>query len=333
MRGKSSLHKLAELGLWRSPDTTAFVEAATNAANANMRNEAARDVGRLGLAMLGIGGAARGATGLAGLLRNNLRRTAAPAVMTLPYPVADEEEQPRRKPKAASDAPAALSPGRRVFRKAAFEVTGKTALPWYRPAMLLAGMGGLYGGWKGVDAVLDAQRRTSREQELEEAKQEFHDALFQQYDRPLKSAPLPAKKASDAADGGPAPGDLCDRLGGVFDRLEKAAQLLKEGSRIGDIGGEAAGWYGTYAALSGLATGALVYEQARKRQRRAILDKALKRRERHRYYTAPPEIVAMPEPVLSIKKPSLKDEAQQLSQAPESELVETKLAGDAAPFR
>ena len=313
---RSTLHKLAQLGLWRSPDTAAFVESANRAANINMRNEAARDIGNLGLSMLGIGVAARGATGLAGLLRKNLRRTATPTVMTLPYPVEtdDDEDKKPRKIKTAS-------PGQQTFRKVSFEVTAKTALPWYRPAMLLAGMGGLYGGWKGVDAMLDSHRRTTREQELEEAKQEFHDALFQQYDKPLKSAPLPGKKSAQDA-GMPS---LCTRLGNIFDGLEKTAQLIKEGSRIGDIGGEAAGWYGTYAALSGLATGALVYEQAKKRQRRAILDKAIKRRERHRYYTAPPEIVAMPEPVSSIKKPSPKDEAQQASLAPESELITTQL--------
>lgn len=321
----------------RSPQTQAFVDAANQAANANIRGEAGRDVGRLGLAMLGLGAAGRGAVGLAGLLKRNLSTRSGPAVITLPYPVEDDDEPAARKLKAA----AADNPGGRVYEKVAFDVTRKTAIPWYRPAMMLAGLGGLYGGWKGVDAALDAQRAASRKREVEEARQEFHDALLAQYDKPIKSSPLqlPKKAAQDTAE------SVAGRLGRVFDRLEKVAQAVKDdvlagrpsrlaggtvkaAGRLSDIGGEATGLYGTYAALSGLATGALVYEQARKRQRRAILDKALKRRERHRYYTAPPEIVALPEPVRAMPKPNLKAEMKSLAAPPETELVENKLGAD-----
>lgn len=308
----------------RDPQTQALVDAARQAARSRLYSEASRDIQRLGLAGLGIGAAARGATGLAGLLRKNLNTRAQPAVVTLPYPVEEEEGNDKAVRKKAADSPAAG-----VFRKLAastFDITGKTAIPWYRPAMMLAGMGGLYGGWKGVDVVLDAQRKATREKELEEARQEFHDALFAQYDKPLRTGSR-AKQSDDART------SLCARLGGVFDAMEKVAQAVKSGSRLGDLTGEAAGWYGTYAALSGLATGALVYEQARKRQRRRILDAAIKRRERHRYYTAPPEIVAMPEPVRKINKPSLNDEKRQLIEGPSTELVETKLAGDSPSLR
>lgn len=408
----------------RTTPTQAFVAAANQAANANMRSQAYGDIGQLGLAMLGIGAAARGATGLAGLLRKNLASKAGPQVVTLPYPVADEDDDRQKKRASAfvrvplagaavgaglgglhslttgdrldqslgrgaiaggvgglsaigggvvgtvgtglglaalaglsrgrlrqtlmrmsptqirntlltgsaagagsgaafgyvgahrymNDKPAArpaapATPADRAYKKA-FDVTSKTAIPWYRPAMLLAGMGGLYGGWKGVDAALDAQRRSARDKEVEEAKREFHDALMAQYDKPLKTS---------LGKAGAAPADLLAGLGRVFGQLEKVAQHVKRGGRLNDLGGEAAGIYGSYALLSGLATGALVYEQARKRQRREILNKALQRRDRHRYYTAPPEIVAVPEPVKAIKKP-----APQLAAEPPAEMVETQ---------
>jgi hypothetical protein len=41
---------------------------------------------------------------------------------------------------------------------------------------------------------------------------------------------------------------------------------------------------------------ALVYDKARKRQRRAIIEKAIQRRDRRNFNVAPPEITAVPEP-------------------------------------
>jgi hypothetical protein len=157
--------------------------------------------------------------------------------------------------------------------------TDKTSMPWYRPAMTLTGLAGLYGGWKTVDSVMDSQRRKAREKELDEAKQEFHNVLVGD----------PGMKTACES--------LVTRLGSLFDKMAQLVEHVKTAGPLSDMAGSATGMYGTYAALSGLATGAIVYEQARKRQRRAILDKAMKKRQLQQYKMSPPEIIAVPEPV------------------------------------
>ena len=156
----------------------------------------------------------------------------------------------------------------------------KGGIPWYGPAMMTAGLVGLGAGWKGVDSVLNKRRERERAKELDLARTEFHDALMGQYDKPLAGAG-PTKKA--AADLGPA-------LDALYDQFEKAAFALN------DAAGQGVGMYGMYAGLTGLMTGALVYDKARKRQRRAILDKAMQRRERRKFNVSPPEITAVPDP-------------------------------------
>jgi hypothetical protein len=162
--------------------------------------------------------------------------------------------------------------------------TTKAGIPWYGPAMMAAGIGGLGLGWKGVDHVLNKKRQRDREKELDLARQEFHDALLSQYDKPLAGAPPMPKQAADA--GMAKVGAALDAL---YDQFEKAASAS-------DIAGQALGGYGIYAGLTGLMTGALVYDKARKRQRRAIIEKAIQRRDRRNFNVAPPEITAVPEP-------------------------------------
>jgi hypothetical protein len=163
--------------------------------------------------------------------------------------------------------------------------TTKAGIPWYGPAMMTAGLAGLAGGWKGVDHVLNKRRERERDKELGTARQEFHDALMAQYTRPLDGAG-PTKAAAAASPMTKVGADL-DAL---FDQFEKAAVALN------DVAGQLTGGYGMYAGLAGLMTGALVYDKARKRQRRAIIEKAMQRRERRRFNVAPPEITAVPEP-------------------------------------
>lgn len=160
--------------------------------------------------------------------------------------------------------------------------TSKGGIPWYGPAMMTAGLAGLAGGWKGVDHLLNKRRERDRAKEIDTARQEFHDALMGQYTKPLAGAG-PAKTAGD----GPPLGAALDAL---YDQFEKAAFALN------DAAGKGVGMYGMYAGLTGLMTGALVYDKARKRQRRAILDKALQRRERRKFNVSPAEITAVPEP-------------------------------------
>lgn len=167
----------------------------------------------------------------------------------------------------------------------------KSGIPWYGPAMMGAGLGGLAVGWKGIDSVLNKRRQRERDKELESARQEFHDALMSQYDKPLTGAG-PMKKAGDSP---------MEKVGADLDRLYD--QFEKAAGTLSDHAGQLAGGYGMYAGLAGLMTGALVYDKAKKRQRRAILDKAMQRRERRKFNVSPPEITAVPEPFHPPKSP------------------------------
>jgi hypothetical protein len=250
-------------------DAPSFEAAAANALSQKLKSQAWRDVRNIALATLGLGAAGRGAVGLFNYLRP--KPPANPSLpMPLPLPYVEEDEGQQRRRKVAGFLAGDLA-------------TTVTGIPWYRPAAVLAGLGGLVGGWKGVDMVLDRQRRTERDAEMEKAKQDFHDALLRQYDRPLN-----AKSASAAL------GALLDQL---FDQTLVSLCRTKAALDLGNLGGQAAGLYGSYAAMSGLLTGALVYDKMRKRSQREILQKALLRRAQRRMQTEPPEIYAVPEPV------------------------------------
>lgn len=177
--------------------------------------------------------------------------------------------------------------------------TTKSGIPWYGPAMMLGGLGGLALGWKGMDSIIDKQRKQSMEDELDSARGEFHDALLGQYDKPVSLHPeLIKKKASDdtMVKVGEALDELYDRFLSEMHKTE-TQPMSKQALDLSNLAGQAAGGYGMYAGLSGLLTGALVYDKMSKRSRRSVLESALKKRQRRRFMQQPTEIYAQPEPV------------------------------------
>ena len=256
-------------------DLDEFGRAVQQTAASNLKADALGDVRNMALASLGVGATGAGLVGLYNLVKRNTRPRKHPSpTLALPYPVAEK---------------AAGWLDRLVPKTAGFlagdQAATKAGIPWYGPAMLTAGLAGLAGGWKGVDTLINKRRERDRAGELDAARQEFHDALMAQYDKPLAGAP-PHKTAA-------APSPMVKvgaALDALYDQFEKAALTLN------DAAGQLAGGYGMYAGLTGLMTGALVYDKARKRQRRAILEKAVQRRERRKFNVAPPEIHAVPEP-------------------------------------
>lgn len=237
-----------------------FAQAVQEVAEQQMRQEALRDVGGVGLAGLGAGAGAAGLVGLARMFRKRKKPTEE-RVLPLPYPVEEEDHT----------------------KKAG--ITSKAALPWYGPAVVFGGLAGLGLGWKGVDGVLKRRARKEREDELSAAREEFNAALLSQYDKPLRS---PALKLS-------ADGELAAALDDLFDKTQLAVE--KVAATLADAGGMALGGYGTYAGLTSLLAGSIVYDQLKKRSRQAILDKAIKKRERRKYMESPPEIYAEPQPM------------------------------------
>jgi len=314
--GRGALDSLT--GSAPTPQQLVISQAISEAKNTALRESAMGDVGKILGIGLGVGAGARGAVGLHHMLRQNMagaRSTAGSAMLPLPIP-AEEEDEDVPKRKAAMDKEATPVPW-----LLGGDATTKGGIPWYGLSMLAGGLGGLGLGWKGVDAVMESRRKTEREQALDSARQEFHDALLSQYDKPkavAKSAGDHTFKGEDcpkcgaSMEGDPYSGacnscghkwgekkaldEALDRLYDAF--VEKQAALsdyLGQGSS--NVLGQAMGGYGMYAGLSSLLTGAVVYDKMRKRSRSAVLQKALQRRDRRKFNQSPTEIFATPEPI------------------------------------
>jgi hypothetical protein len=284
------------------PENHPYVTALQEAGEKQMRADALEDIRNVGLAGLALGGAGAGTVGLAGLLKKRKKREPTP-LLPLPYP-AEHAASPERLAKRADFMPTG-------------DISSRAGLPWYAPGMLFAGLGGLGLGYKGVGMLLKARAEADRKKELETARQEFHDALIGQYDKPLKSAPKDGavKLSGDA--------ELSRELDRLFDLTRRATE--KRAFTAGDVKGMLTGGYGIYGGLTGLIAGSIAYDQMKKRSRRAILEKALAKRERRRFALSPPEIYATPEPMepaAAKAKPGLsRAEAALLKTAPEDETV------------
>ena len=148
----------------------------------------------------------------------------------------------------------------------------------YGTAVTAAGMGGAYGGWKGIDAILDRRRKGEDDDEVEEAREEFNKALLDTTRKP--------KMAADASPG--------EKLGAALDELydvwEKRADLK-------DWLAQLAGGYGMYAVGTGSIAGMLTYDHFNKQSKRKALEAAMALRQKRDYLAHPSQIMAVPEPV------------------------------------
>jgi hypothetical protein len=187
--------------------------------------------------------------------------------MPVPYPSETEEEEAEEKEANAL--------GSFLGGDYASKTTG---IPWTIPAGMLGGLGAIYGGWKGMDKILDARRKAKLEEELEDAKSDFNQALLEQYDE---------KIGSDEP-------SLSQDLDTLYDQVEKVAFGDVD---WGNISGTTAGMYGTYAGLAALLAGLTAHDWSSKRSKRELLRKAQQRKARRLQMQRPSEIYATPVPV------------------------------------
>ena len=155
--------------------------------------------------------------------------------------------------------------------------TSKPGLWWYMPSMLGAGALGGYGGWKLIDHILDKRRRKEIDDEVDESRNEFQEALVSQY-----------KEGSDS------------KLGVALDELY--AKMNKEAFDINsivspDTRGRALGAYATYAIPSSILGYLLVKGLTDKGSRGKILAKAQQRRALKQQQARPAELYAVPVPI------------------------------------
>jgi hypothetical protein len=273
------LRKAAGMGLTLSEAPGTFSETVGQLGADRLKREALRDVGQLGLTALGVGAGARGLLGLHQLLfgRRPTRHKAGPALLPLPVPGREHTEHGAPRAKAAA-------------------VTMMSGLPWYRPAAVMAGLGGLGLGWKGLDAVLDRRRKAESEHELDEARREFHEALLSQYDAQGPSGG-PGPKLASATDAPMA--KAAAALDAAYDSLARLAAAgpaaAKAAMTWDDLKGTAIGSYGALALPAALATGLFTYNKMQGRSRRKVIEKALRERAMQRYEQNPPPIHVTPE--------------------------------------
>lgn len=262
----------------RCKQAAGFTDAVQMQHGATLRGDALKQLGRLLLTGAGVGMAGRGLYGLAQLTKRNLSPPTGlsnPTVsVDVPYPAAmlppEEEEE-----KVAGFA---------NFMQGDY-AKNPAGIPWMIPATVLGGGASIYGGWKLMDSILDARRKAELKGDVDDARNDFQQALLSEYDRPVQTPSLD-KIASD------------DSLGADLDRLflaVKKAGLLEDTLHGSGI---ATGLYGTAAGVAGLAAALGAYNATKKRREQELLAKAHKMRLRNRWAQQPPPLqinpVAMP---------------------------------------
>lgn len=234
------------------------------AQRAAMRSRALSDLARIGLVSAGVGAGWRGLKGLLNLGERNLRprEPSLFATKTISVPA-------RREEKKEKQANLLTDPWN-------WDVSTPTAHPLFMPAALATGGLGMYGGWKLTDKLLDRRRKQEIEEELENTRQEYEQALRGQ-----------------------------SKLGEALDRLCDLSEKTAAGMSANDWSGLAQGGLLSGLGLIGLGSGMTAYGLSKKRRPSEILREAKKRRARVRMRQVPPPLY------VEVEESSVPDEDEQ----------------------
>jgi hypothetical protein len=224
--------------------------------NTKLQSDTQKAIIRTMMLAAGGGAAVRGLTGLTNMLGESPQIASTGRTVEMPVAYAEEPKRKKRMKQAE-----AFKSSVDTYNQGA---TNKIGLNYYIPGMLIGGGLAAYGGWKGVDHLLDAQRRKHTNEDMEAAKQEYEDALLGAY-----------KKATDTA------------LDQTFERYGKQAYLE-------NIPGALQGAGLAYTAASLPIGYMIVNDMMKKNSKQALLQKALQERARRQAMTQPPEIYAIP---------------------------------------
>lgn len=296
------------LGLVKKADLphAATIAPEVAAVNQAMRADALGDVKRVAGVGLGLG------VGAAGLiaLKNWLARPKMPShsldlspqEIDLAYPqveghdVTPEEAALLKKHKLLADKEKAAaagdpSPGLFSGRWLAGEAQkSKGTMPWYLPAVTLAGLGSAAGGAALVNWIAKKRRKAEQKNEMETAKKEYEEAMLGQYDPAATHRLLAPKEAAS--------------LDSLYDKCRQRG-LLKEGADFNEILGGTTGGYLTLASLLAGGTGYGAYKYMQGRSKAKLLEDALKHRAAVRASQNPPEMFIHP---VAVKKKKLTEE-------------------------
>jgi hypothetical protein len=244
-------------------------------------SQAEKDAWNRMLAVLVTGGAAgagiRGLMGVRNMFRDKpkvdpVSSIPQPVPIRIPLRMQEEEDEPMPKLAGLGARPS----GRFNW--------------WEIPTGIAAGAGGLFGGWKLVDWLMDKRRQMAMQGELDEAKKDYESALQDQYSSAMLSKGASAEPTLD---------DVFDH---ISDPEKMQAQMEKVGfsfipqswkNTSGDVGHGAAGAYLTaLMALTGL-SGLGAYKWTKSKSRSKAMEKAIKKRRMMR--AAPQPITAIPQ--------------------------------------
>lgn len=262
----------------------------------DLRSEALKNVLTIaGLSAL-AGGTIRGLVGapyLFGTQPSGSAGTAlSPATVNIPYPVVVKKN---RKP----------APPMNVIKTSEVE-SQYNQIPWYYPLLMGASLPAFYGGYKGVDYLMDRYRKSQLQADEEQARREYEQALLEGYPAAhvpkVQSAP---KLASEALleEGAAA----LEKLAAQYVQATSAPPAAPPASGSAPTPVKQAfpsipGLYGALATVLGLSSGALMYNYARDRSSSKLVQEAIRQRERQRWATRPPEVFAVPTPVKIVKE-------------------------------
>ena len=138
--------------------------------------------------------------------------------------------------------------------------------PYIYPLGALALLAGGWGGYQALDTALDNHHQRQSEGALEEARRRYQRAMTAQFDRPKLAA--------------------SNRVGAALDALAALAEKRADFPALD----QAKALYMTAAALAAAGTGLGTYRYMRDRDPDALLEKAVKERERQRLAARPPQI-------------------------------------------
>lgn len=229
--------------------------------NTKLQSDAVKNILKTMLVAGGLGAAVRGYTGLSGLA----------------------ESKKRKKPERVVEMPVAYPEKQALFGNDNSKATSMIGLDYFAPAMLLGAPLAAYGGWKGVDSILNKQREKEVDSDLDRAKSEYEQALLGAY-----------KQSTD------------ESLDAAFDTYKQATDKPSAGfaTRLADYVSPNLTGAGTGLGLAyALATAPLGYhlvnKAMKKNSKRALLQKAIEERARRQAKLQPPELYAVPTPVES----------------------------------
>lgn len=241
------------------PDSATIHSQIQQKHNAKLQADAAKNIIRTMLLAGGLGAAARGYSGLTNL----------------------SDSKKRKKPQRTIEMPVAYPEKQAIFGNDNSKATSMIGLDYFAPAMLLGAPLAAYGGWKGVDAIMNKQREKEVDSDLDRAKAEYEKALLGSY-----------KKGTDEAL------DTAFNLYKQADPEQSKSTLTWLADQISpNLTGAGLGLGLAYTAAAAPLGYHLVNKAMQRNSKQALLRKAMEERARRQAKIQPPEIYAVPTPV------------------------------------